>query len=75
LARKYEGRLTLDAAQEGLALYAEVVADARARPGAHPNIDLLLGVLQAQALQEAVQQQLEQPPAPAQPITIVVETK
>ncbi|KAG2425455.1 hypothetical protein HXX76_013665 [Chlamydomonas incerta] len=45
LASKYGGKLNAAAAQEGLALYDEVVADARARPGAHPNIDLLLQVI------------------------------
>ena len=37
---------TLDAtaAEYGLALFAEHVADARNRPGAHPNIDRLLAV-------------------------------
>ena len=33
-----------DAARHGLALYAEHTADARARPGAHPNIDRLLAI-------------------------------
>eukprot|EP00199_Chlamydomonas_sp_CCMP681_P004604 CAMPEP_0119109198 /NCGR_PEP_ID=MMETSP1180-20130426/17659_1 /TAXON_ID=3052 ORGANISM="Chlamydomonas cf sp, Strain CCMP681" /NCGR_SAMPLE_ID=MMETSP1180 /ASSEMBLY_ACC=CAM_ASM_000741 /LENGTH=126 /DNA_ID=CAMNT_0007094925 /DNA_START=47 /DNA_END=424 /DNA_ORIENTATION=+ len=42
LAAKYLGTLTPEAVIEGLALYAEVVADAEAHPGAHPNIDLLL---------------------------------
>ena len=32
------------AARHGLALYAEHTADARARPGAHPNIDRLLAI-------------------------------
>lgn len=32
------------AAREGLALFAEHVADARARPGAHPNIDRLFAI-------------------------------
>ena len=37
---------TLDstAAEHGLALFAEHVADARNRPGAHPNIDRLLAI-------------------------------
>ena len=30
------------AAEHGLALFAEHVPDARARPGAHPNVDRLL---------------------------------
>jgi hypothetical protein len=33
-----------DAAQEGLALYCEHTADARAFPGKHPNIDRLLAI-------------------------------
>ncbi len=32
------------AATEGLALFAEHTADARAHPGKHPNIDRLLGI-------------------------------
>lgn len=44
LAGKY-GALTPQAALEGLELYAEHVADARAHPGRHPNIDRLLRVL------------------------------
>jgi len=32
------------AAEHGLALFAEHTADARSRPGAHPNVDLLLMV-------------------------------
>lgn len=46
LAQRYGGRLTKDAAAEGVALYDEVVEDARRRPGAHPNIDLLLRVME-----------------------------
>ncbi|KAL6753699.1 hypothetical protein V8C86DRAFT_2721165 [Haematococcus lacustris] len=45
LAQKYNGKLSEAAASEGLQLYAEVVEDAKNRPGAHPNIDLLLRVL------------------------------
>ena len=33
------------AAAEGLDLYAEHVADARAHPGKHPNIDRLLAIV------------------------------
>ena len=32
------------AAEHGLALFAEHVPDARARPGAHPNVDRLLEI-------------------------------
>ncbi|ARS27006.1 DUF2322 family protein [Sphingomonas sp. KC8] len=37
---------TLDAkaAEQGLAMFAEHTADARTRPGAHPNIDRLLEI-------------------------------
>ncbi|NML32677.1 DUF2322 family protein [Paraburkholderia antibiotica] len=38
---------TLDAkaAEHGLALFAEHTADARNRPGAHPNVDILLAIV------------------------------
>ena len=39
------GHIDAAAAQEGLELFAEHTADARARPGAHPNIDRLLQVI------------------------------
>lgn len=38
------GALTPEAADHGLAVFAEHTADAEARPGAHPNIDRLLDV-------------------------------
>ena len=38
------GSIDAAAAEEGLALYAEHTADARAHPGKHPNIDRLLAV-------------------------------
>ena len=44
LASMYGGKLTAQAAEEGLRLYDEVVADAKAHPGSHPNIDILLDV-------------------------------
>lgn len=44
LAATHGGRLSAAAAREGLALYAEVTDEARAHPGSHPNIDLLLKV-------------------------------
>ena len=44
LAAKH-GSINVAAAQEGLALFAEHTDDARARPGAHPNIDRLLDVI------------------------------
>jgi len=42
LAALYGGRITPQAAALGLEWYAEHVADARAHPGKHPNIDRLL---------------------------------
>ena len=42
LAERFGGALDAAAVAQGLQWFAEHVADARARPGAHPNIDLLL---------------------------------
>ncbi|MNL68949.1 hypothetical protein D3C87_1937510 [compost metagenome] len=42
LAALYGGSITPAAASLGLEWYAEHVADARAFPGKHPNIDRLL---------------------------------
>jgi len=42
LGALYGGRITPAAATLGLEWYAEHVADARALPGKHPNIDRLL---------------------------------
>lgn len=42
LAQRHGGQITPAAAAEGLALYGEHTADARANPGKHPNIDRLL---------------------------------
>lgn len=42
---KMYGEINVDAAVEGLALYAEHTEDAENHPGKHPNIDRLLGVL------------------------------
>jgi hypothetical protein len=39
------GRLDAAAAHHGLLLFGEHTADARQRPGAHPNIDRLLGIV------------------------------
>ena len=39
------GALTAEAARYGLELFAEHTADAKNRPGAHPNIDRLLAIL------------------------------
>ncbi len=38
------GALDAKAAEHGLAVFAEHTADARERPGAHPNIDRLLAI-------------------------------
>lgn len=40
------GKISLDAAVEGLSLYAEHTEDAENNPGKHPNIDRLLNVLE-----------------------------
>ncbi|WP_353190239.1 DUF2322 family protein [Pandoraea pnomenusa] len=39
------GALDAKAAQHGLAVFAEHTADARNRPGAHPNVDRLLAIV------------------------------
>lgn len=39
------GVLNREAAEYGLALFAEHTADARNRPGAHPNVDRLLAIV------------------------------
>ena len=38
------GTLDARAAEHGLAVFAEHTADARQRPGAHPNVDILLAI-------------------------------
>ena len=38
------GKLDAQAAGHGLAVFAEHTADARNRPGAHPNVDRLLAI-------------------------------
>lgn len=43
------GVLDANAAEHGLALFAEHVSDAQARPGAHPNIDRLLAIVAGDA--------------------------
>ena len=45
LAQRFGG-ITVQAAHEGLALYAEHTADARAHPGKHPNIDRLIALIE-----------------------------
>jgi len=39
------GTIDARAAEHGIAVFAEHTADAKQRPGAHPNIDLLLDVI------------------------------
>lgn len=46
---KMYGAITLDAAVEGLALYAEHTEDAENCPGKHPNVDRLIQVLEEEA--------------------------
>lgn len=43
------GTLNAEAAQRGLELYAEHVADAEANPGKHPNIDRLFQIIEQQS--------------------------
>ncbi|MBP0588603.1 DUF2322 family protein [Paraburkholderia sp. LEh10] len=42
--REMFGTLDAKAAEHGLAVFAEHTADARNRPGAHPNVDRLLAI-------------------------------
>lgn len=46
---KMYGSISLDAAVEGLSLYAEHTDDAENCPGKHPNIDRLLEILENEA--------------------------
>ncbi len=39
------GRIDAKAAAHGLAVFAEHTEDAKNRPGAHPNIDLLVAII------------------------------
>lgn len=39
------GEINVAAAKHGLEVFAEHLADAKARPGAHPNIDMLLNII------------------------------
>jgi len=43
------GLINTAAAEEGLFIYAEHTADAKAHPGKHPNIDRLLDILSSSA--------------------------
>ena len=42
LAQAFDGQLSAAAIAQGLEWFAEHVAEARAHPGSHPNIELLL---------------------------------
>lgn len=53
LAAKHGGVITPAAAAEGLEWYGEHLADARANPGKHPNIDRLLAWAQGTATYSA----------------------
>ena len=46
LALQFNGKLDRTSAQKGLELFAEHTADAKQNPGKHPNIDLLLRVIE-----------------------------
>ena len=46
---KMFGSISLDAAVEGLSLYAEHTEDAENCPGKHPNVDKLIYVLENEA--------------------------
>jgi len=48
------GRLDAAAAEHGLLVFAEHVADACNRPGAHPNVDRLLAIAAGSAALEIV---------------------
>lgn len=50
LAEQFAEKLDRQSAEQGLIWFAEHTADAKANPGKHPNIDLLLKVI-AQNLQ------------------------
>lgn len=44
IAKEFSGHIDKRAAQKALAIYAEVVEEARSNPGMHPTIDVLLRV-------------------------------
>lgn len=46
LAEKFSNQLDLLSAQQGIEWFAEHVTDAKANVGKHPNIDLLLRVIE-----------------------------
>lgn len=43
------GTINAQAAEHGIAVFAEHTADAKNRPGAHPNIDRLLEIMEGAA--------------------------
>lgn len=45
LAQQFNGKLDRTSAEKGLEIFVEHTADAKANPGKHPNIDLLLAVV------------------------------
>ncbi|WP_273392617.1 DUF2322 family protein [Actinobacillus porcinus] len=45
LAQQFNSKLDRTSAEKGLEIFAEHTADAKANPGKHPNIDLLLAVI------------------------------
>lgn len=45
LAQQFNGKLDRTSAEKGLEIFAEHTADAKVNPGKHPNIDLLLAVV------------------------------
>lgn len=52
LAQKY-GAINVDAAADGLAIFAEHAQDASEFPGKHPNIDRLIAIMTTGALLNA----------------------
>ncbi|QDZ22069.1 DUF2322 domain-containing protein [Chloropicon primus] len=48
MSRKFGGAVDVEAAMWGLEVYDEFVAEAREVPSSHPNIDILLGVLEGE---------------------------
>lgn len=44
LLKKY-GSISIEAAEDGLKIYAEHTADAETNPGKHPNIDRLFAII------------------------------
>ena len=46
LAEEFNGKLDRTSAQQGIEWFAEHVEDAKQNPGKHPNIDLLLRVIE-----------------------------